>query len=66
TTMADDKGIFELNVLPGNYNIAVSHQGYDTRILTHVSLKEYLEITSFLLQPTKRKHRTIREPLSIQ
>lgn len=66
TTMADDYGIFELNVLPGNYNIAVSHQGYDTRILTHVSLKEYLEITRFLLQPTKRKHRTIRESLSTQ
>lgn len=66
TTLADDHGIFELNVLPDNYSIAVSHQGYNTRILTHVSLKEYLEITSFILQPTKRKHRTIRESLSTQ
>ena len=66
TTLADDHGNFKLNVLPGNYSIAVSHQGYDTRILTHVSLKEHLEIESFLLQPTKRKHRTIRESLSTQ
>ena len=64
STLADDQAIFELTVLPTRCNLAISHPGYTTRIISHIVLTEDLELVPVLL-PSGDPKKTITTPYNI-
>lgn len=64
STLADDQAIFELTVLPTRCNLAISHPGYTTYIISHIVLTEDLELGHILL-PSGDPKKTITTPYNI-